>query len=417
MTQEKIGPCLVALQVEVEPERVDTAMQKAAKRIAQAGRVAGFRKGKAPYHLILRTYGKPAVLQEAVDELGNQILKEAVAQQDIKPYDRPALEVVKTEPLTLKFTVSTTPAVDLGAYRAIRVESQPAAADEAEVNSALERTRKAHATTARVERPAQMSDMLRLDVKVQSGDKTMLDRKDADVELVEGEDDIAPGFSAAMIGAQSGEARNFELAVPADHPNTAFAGLTLQVSTQVKDIQEVTLPPLDDELAKTAGTFETLDELRADLRQKLLTRAEERERGRFEDEVVKAALGGAHIEFPDAMAEEELRHSLSDLMRDVSQMGYTFENWLRMNNLTMESLRASFRPGVEERLRRSLLLFNVAEREGIKVEAADVDAAVDEQVANYPAEIQDTARTVYNGEEMRATLCLRLLQQRAMEKL
>ena len=418
LSEEKIGPCLVALEVQVAPERVEHAMQDAAKRISEAGRIAGFRKGKAPYPVVLRTYGRQAVLQEAVDKLGNDILQEALKQQNIEPYDNSSLEVLSEEPLKLKFTVPTKPQVDLGNYRTLRVEPKaPEPISDERVAEALEQVRKSNATKAPVDRAAQMGDSLRVDLKIDAPDKNILNRTGAEVELQGGEEDLVPGFSAGMAGAKIGEAREFDLPMPEDFENTELAGRTLHVNATVHDIREVQLPALDDELAKTVGDFDTLDELRADIRQNLEENAERHAREQYEEEVLQAGLAQAHIEFPDVMVEEEVRHSLSDVMRDVGQQGVTFENWLRMNNLTMDSLRASLRPSVEDRLRRSLFLYNLAEREGLTIEPADIDAAVQQEAEKYPDEMQAEVRRVYGTENGRVSLGLRLLQRRAMDKL
>jgi trigger factor len=418
LTEEKIGPCLVALEVQVEPERVEQAMHQAAKRISESGRIAGFRKGKAPYHVVLRTYGKPAVLHEAVDKLGNEILKEAVTQQDIEPYDNPSLEMMSEEPLKIRFTVPTKPVVELGNYRALRVEPKvPEVIGDDKVGESLEQVRKSNATKVPVDRPAQMWDALRADLKIDGPDRNLLNRTDAEVELQEGDEDLVPGFSAAMVGSTVGESRSFELLMPESFENAELAGRTLHVDATVRDIREVQVPALDDELAKTVGDFDTLDELRADVRQNLEENAERNAREQYEEEALKAGLAQARIEFPDVMVEEELRHSLSDMMRDVAQQGFTFENWLRMNNLNVDGLRASLRPGVEERLRRSLFLYNLAEREGLKVESADIDAAVQAETDKYPEEMQAEVRRVYGTENGRVSLGLRLLQRRAMDKL
>ncbi|MCA1552838.1 MAG: hypothetical protein LC737_00510, partial [Chloroflexi bacterium] len=115
--------------------------------------------------------------------------------------------------------------------------------------------------------------------------------------------------------------------------------------------------------------------------------------------------------------EEELRHSLADLQRDVERQGFTVENWLRLNNLSVEGLRASMRPGIEERLRNTLFLYTLAEREGMKIEASDVDAAVEEEAAKYPEEMQGRVREAYTNENARTSLALRLLQRRALDRL
>ena len=418
LTEEKIGPCLVALDVDVEPARVEGAMHAAAGRIARNVRIPGFRPGKAPYAVVLRTYGQQAVLEEAVHKLGDEILQEALTQQSIEPYDNPSVEIANPQPLQLKFTIPTKPSVDLGAYRALRFPAQPPEAiDDERVNEALEQVRKTQATHAPTERPAQLGDRLRMDFKIDDGEKNVLDRKDIERQLEAGVNDVAPGFSEALVGVAIGESRNFELAVPGDYAVADLAGHTLTVAATVHDIKEVQLPPLDDEMAKSEGRFETLAELKADLWKNLEENAARVEQERYEAEVLRVAVEGAKIEFPDAMVEEELKLSLHELARSVTQQGFTFENWLKLSNNSLSGLRATMRPGVEERLRNTLFLYNLAEREGIKIEAADIDGAVAEEMARYPAELHAQLKEIYAKEDTRLSLALRLLHRRALDKL
>lgn len=418
LTEEKIGPCLVTLNVDVEPARVEASMHDAAGRIARNVRIPGFRPGKAPYAVVLRTYGQQAVLEEAVHKLGDEILQEALTQQSIEPYDNPSVEIANPEPLKLKFTIPTKPSVDLGGYRALRVPVQaPEAIDDARLNQALEDVRKAQATHAPTERAAQLGDLVRMDFKIDDGEKTILDRKDIERQLEVGVTDVAPGFSEALVGAAAGEERTFELAVPGDYEVAELAGHTLSVVARVHDIKEVQLPALDDELAKSDGRFDTLEELKAELRKNLEENAARAEKERYESEVLRQAVEGAKIEFPDAMVEEELKQSVNELARSVTQQGFTFENWLKMSENSLSGVRASMRPGVEARLRNTLFLYNLAEREGIKIEAADIDAAVNEELERYPAELQAQLQEIYAKEDARLSVALRLLHQRALEKL
>jgi trigger factor len=418
LTEEKIGPCLVALDVDVEPARVEGAMHAAAGRIAQNVRIPGFRQGKAPYAIVLRTYGQQAVLEEAVRKLGDEILQEALTQQSIEPYDNPSVEIANPEPLKLKFTIPTKPSVDLGAYRALRVPAQaPEAIDDARLNEVLEQVRKKQATHAPSERPAQLGDFVRMDFKIDDGEKTILDRKDVERSLEAGVDDVAPGFSEALVGATIGESRNFELAIPGDYAAAELAGHTLAVAATVHDIKEVQLPPLDDEMAKSEGRFETLAELKADLLKNLEENAARVEKERYETEALRVAVEGAKIEFPDAMLEEELKLSLNELTRSITQQGFTFESWLKLSNNSLSGLRATMRPGVEERLRSTLFLYNLAEREGIKIEAADIDGAIAEEMERYPAELHAQLQEIYAKEDARLSLALRLLHHRALDKL
>lgn len=418
LIEEKIGPCLLSVQVEVEKERVDSALKQAASQLARQVRIPGFRAGKAPYHIVVNTLGKENVLSKAVESLGNELLKEITEQHGIKLYNEPQLEIVQPEPLKLKYTMATQPQVDLGNYRALRIEAKPPepVADE-QVNKAIEDIRKHHATQIPVDRPVQLGDALRMDLKAETEDKIWFERKDVEREAVIGENDFAPGFSEQIVGMNAGETRTFDSHIPTDFGNSDFAGKTLKCTVTVHDVREVELPPLDDELAKIAGEHETLEALRAELRKNLEESAKEREATRFGSETLQGALAGATIEMPDAMVEHEVMHELEEMMQNVQAQGFEFERWLQMNQTSLANLRAQLRPVAEARLKQSLFLYDLANREGIKVEEAAVDEVIDEEIELYPPDLQDQMRAMYAKEDARLSLALRLLQQKSLDKL
>ena len=420
LTEEKIGPCMLAVQVEVESDKVNGAMQQAARQIAQKVRIPGFRPGKAPYPVVLRTFGKDNVLAEAVETLGNQVLQELVTQRDLKLYNTPQLEIVEKEPLKLKYTLTTQPHVELGGYRSIRIEAKlPEVVSESEVEQNLEQMRKRHAVQLPVDRPAQMGDALRLDLKAETVEPAQVwfERKDVERELENGADDFAPGFSAAVVGMQMSETRQFALAIPSDYKMTDLAGKTLNVTVTVHDIREVQLPALDDELARTVGEYETLEALRTTLRENLTERNKETEESRFGSETLQTALNTAQFEYPDAMVDEEVNNRIKNLSDEVTQQGFQFEKWMATNQTNLANLRASFRVEAEQSIRQSLLLYKLAEREGVKVEASEIEEVAAEELSLYPSEMQEQMQKLYSSEAARLSISLRLVQQRTLDKL
>lgn len=418
LTEEKVGPCLVSVLVDVDAGRVESAMQAAARRIARETRIPGFRPGKAPYAVVLRTYGRDAVLTEAVDDIGDAVLREIVEQRQINLYDRPALEIVERDPLKLKFTISTRPVVDPGSYRSVRIEPKAAETiDEARVETALEQVRRRHATTTPVERPAQIGDVVRMDVRIADGESVLVDRKSTDVELIEGEEDITPGFSAAMAGIAKDESRTVDLLVPETDTESGLAGKTLNVQVTAYEVKSLSIPPADDELAKTDGRFETVAELRADLRKNLEENAARLAREAYEQDVLEKALDGARIEYPDRMVEREIDHEVEHLREDVAGRGFDFEQWLRMNNLTREALRANVRASAEQKLRTTLFLHEIADKENVQLGPEDVDAYVEEQAQRFPEEMRQMVYDTYKNDDARLGISLVLIQRRAIEKL
>ncbi|MBI5876446.1 MAG: trigger factor [Chloroflexi bacterium] len=418
VTEEKLGPCLIALQAEVAAADVATAMQSAAQRIARQTRIPGFRKGKAPYAVVLRTIGKEALRQEAVEEIADDVLIKLLDERSINAYARPVLEVVSQEPMTLKYTVATRPVIDPGAYRSLRLEPKPAEQiGDTQVDRALAQVQRAHATIATVERAAEIGDIVNMDVKIMSGEAMLIDRKATDVALVEGEEDLTPGFSRAMIGVAKGDSRTINLLVAESDTESGLAGQTLNITAVVHEVKSMTLPALDDELAKTDGRFETLDELRADLKKNLQDNADHVAKETFDDEVLKAAVAGAKVEYPDVMLNEEVNHQIEHFKEDVAQQGFVFDQWLRMNNMSLDTFRSSIRPGSESRLRNTLFLYDIAEREGLKVQADDINVEVESMAARYPEDLRGYVRDAYKDKNSQVALGLTLLQRWTMEKL
>jgi trigger factor len=418
LIEEKIGPCLLSVQVEVEKERVDSALKQAAAQLARQVRIPGFRAGKAPYHIVVNTLGKENVLSKAVETLGNEMLKEITEQRGLQLYNEPQLEVAQSEPLKLKYTIVTQPQIDLGNYRALRIEAKPLdpVTDE-QVNKAIEDIRRHHATHIPVDHAVEIGNAVRIDMKAETTDKVWFERKDLEREVVTGERDFAPGFSEQLVSMNAGETRTFDLPIPADFSNADLAGKILKCVVTVHDVREIELPPLDDELAKIAGDHETLDELRAQVRQNLEESAKNREETRFGSEALQKAIDGATIEMPDAMVEHEVMHELEGMMQNVQKEGFEFERWLQMNQTSVAALRAQLRPGAEARLKQSLFLYNLAQREGIKVAEEDLDEAIGEEVELYPTDLQDQVRQMYAKDDARLSIALRLAQQKALDKL
>ena len=271
--------CTLNLTVEVEEERVRPALQAAARRLAKKYPLPGFRPGKAPYETIIRHFGEGAVYEAAIEDLGQKIYEEVLEQEKIEPYAPGQLADMQLKPLVLKFNIPLKPEVEVGDYRALRVPYTPPEVNEAALDEALERLRQRQAIIEPVDRPAALGDVVIVDVNafINEGENPsdfLLADKDVGVLLEAAAEWPVHGFAEQVIGIRAGETRKFDLPFPQDYPNSSLQGQLGHFEVTCKEVKSRTLPEWSDELAKELGEYESLEDLRAKVRQELQDHAE-----------------------------------------------------------------------------------------------------------------------------------------------
>jgi trigger factor len=263
VSAERLPQSQVALEIEVDPERVERSLEQAYRRLAQRTRVPGFRPGKAPRAMLERYLGRDSLMHEALDRLIPEVYRQAVEEQDLDPVDLPELELASTEPLVVRATVPVRPTVDLGDYRQLRVPQEPVEVDPAQVEEALKDLQRRYATLEPVQRPVQWGDVLRADVIGSVDGDKILDQKDVEFQPREGVTLSLPGFAEKLIGLEKGVETELAVEVAPDHADARLAGKTCVYRVLVKEIKEEKLPPLDDSFARQVGEgFPSLEALR-----------------------------------------------------------------------------------------------------------------------------------------------------------
>lgn len=393
VSQETAGTREVLLTIEPEPEVVERAMRKAGREISKYRPLRGYRPGKAPYAQVERAYGRDTILSEALRELGPQLYREAVTQAAIEPYAEGQLDIKSQEPLVLAATVPLMPEVKLGDYKSLKVEQEPAVAvSEEQIAEQLERVRQAHAEHETVERPAQMGDQLVADVTGVADGETVVDRHGSTLDLT---DALEPaGFGEALVGMSAGEARTFALTYPEDYADDDLAGKNVEFTVTVTTVRETRLPALDDDLAKMAGDYETLDQVRDVLADNLRQRLESEARRRETDAVVAAITEQAEIVYPEAALENEISMAINRQKNQLQQMGFGFENYLRMVGKTEAELREDARSGAERSLRQRLAVLELARAEELQVTPDELGAELQQLQANISATYGERAPQV-----------------------
>jgi len=440
---------LARLTVEVEPAQVQKAFEGAAKRLSAKANIPGFRKGKAPYSVVMRYFGTQGLLEESIESIADAAYKQALDETKISAYEAGSLDDIKldeaegeqTPKLKLVFTVPKQPDVILNDYRDLRLDYEAPQVTDAEVERAILSVRENRATIEPSVYPVQMGDKVKVVVKGtiqhKHSDYDLTDEQiesdqaaashideepineDQEIILRTGaDDDIMPGFSEQLVGMSSGETKEFTLEYPDDSEFDEWANHTAMLTATVSDVRSVNLPAFDDAFVAlvTDGKIATVDEYRASLRTDLqaeVTRAYDTE---YADEALSALTDDADMAYPEVMVGEYLDDIIKELSNNLRERGMSLEQFMGIEKLTLETLRSNYRDLAIRRLERSLALGKLVDMEKLTVNDDDVDSAINGMVANL-GEQAETFRKLFDNDNSRTNIALDIIKDRALGRI
>lgn len=377
---EKIEKNVVALEVTVEAEKFVNSVNQAAKTLAKKVNVPGFRKGKAPRRMVELHVGKEALYDEALDHLIGPAYAEAVLESGIDPVDRPSVDLVQIEEgkdLIFKAKVMVKPEVELGDYKGLKIEQNAASVTDEEIMEALTSKQQQHARLMTLEEgKVETDDTVTLDFEGFTGGEAFIGGKAENYELVIGSGTFIPGFEEGLIGVEIGQPVDVNVTFPAEYHSSELAGKEAVFKTFIKKIQRKEFSALDDEFAKDVSEFETLDELKTDLRNKLMMTSEERVKDEHLKEIIAKVADNASVEIPEVMVNERIKVMVDDLSRNLAQQGMTIEHYYQFTNSTQEVMQEQLRPQATESVKMDLVLETIAKVEGIEVTEDEVDEEI-----------------------------------------
>ncbi len=418
ITTEPTGERQVALTIEVDEERLGRARRQTAREISREVDIPGFRKGRAPYEVVVQRLGEEVVRQEMVNMLAEDVYRKALEQEEIVPYAPGELEDVALDPLVFKFIVPLTPKVELADYRNYRREfPEPEVTDEA-MARALEGIREQNAVLNPVDRPAAEGDLVvgRLVARASDG-AVFLEEKEGRVLLETDSDGVFPGLVEALIGAEAGDERTFVLVLPEDFEVEELQGEEAEFEMGVESVYERLLPGLDDDLARTVGKYDSFDELEEDVRERLYERAEAQAESEYAEQVLEEIVNQAEVAYPPAVLEEAVDNAVKGYEIQVERREHMMlKDYLRIQGKTMEDLREELRPGAERRLRRSLVLGEIVEQEDLEVSDVELDIQIAESSERY-GERADEVREALSAPEEQRDVRNRMLANKAVQRL
>lgn len=415
VTSEKIENSQIELNIEMDAEEQSKYEQKAYNHLVGKVKVPGFRKGKTPKDILERHIGKDAFLEETLELLIPEVYEKALEEQNIDPVGRPDIQLVQREPIILKAIVPVKPEVKLGDYKSVRLEKKQTEIKEEDVTNTLESLRNQQATLLPVDHPAEMGDVITIDVEGESDGQAFPPAQDYVYELSSESQIMFPGFTEKLVGMKKGDHSEFTLSYPEDHENANIAGKTFSFSVTAKEIKEKQLPELDDEFAKASGS-DDLESLKNKISENLTTRSEEMNRMEFEQNVVDTVVEQSEVIYPPVLVENEINHMLEEEARRFKDGVKGMEEYLATLNKTMEEHRDELKPTAEIRVIRSLVLTEIAEKEEIKVEDGEIDEEIENMVKDAGEQTEDM-RTFFNYPQTRRSIEQYLIGRKTIDRL
>ena len=389
----------VTLTIEVEAAEVNKAVEQACKRLANRVSIPGFRKGKAPRMIVERHVGKDAVLQEAFDIVAPKALSKAFDEQKIDPVTRPSVDIETLEEgkdLVFKATVTPRPEVKLGDYKGLNVPKNEVNITDEDVEKQLKtfQDRQGKLVDAPEGAEVKDGDFTTLDFKGFVDGEAFDGGEGKDYPLQIGSNSFIPGFEDQLVGAKIGEERDVNVKFPEEYHAKELAGKDATFKCTNRSIKTKQLPAIDDELAKKVSKFETLDELKADIRKNLEENAERTAENDQKSAAIEMATNNITVDIPAVMIDNRVTAMIQEMAMRLEQQGMKLEQYLQYAGTDIAKLREQYRETAEKNVKTDLMLEEVAKAEDIKVEAKDLDEEVAAMAAAYGATPQQVQKII-----------------------
>ena len=377
----------VTLKITVENDKFEAAVTKAYNKTKGKYNIPGFRKGKAPKMVIETQYGKGVFYNDAIEILFPEVYPQAIEELNIDPIDRPDLdieEISKDNGLVMVVNVEVKPEFELGAYKGIEIEKVDNTVNDEAVEARLNEMVEKNARLASVEgRVIENGDTAVIDFEGFDNGVAFEGGKGENHNLVIGSNSFIPGFEDQLVGKTAGEEVEVNVSFPEEYHAENLAGKPVVFKVKVNDVKVKEVPALDDEFAKDTSEFETLAELRADVKAKLEEEAENRAKGEMRNALVEKAAANTEVVIPEAMVESQIDNMLMELNYQLQYQGLSLQQLLEMTGRSVEELRAERRADAERLVKSSLVLEAIAKAENIEVSEEEFNAELEKMSAMY----------------------------------
>ena len=416
---------MAKVTLEIRPEVFEEAIQKVYNKNKGKIAVPGFRKGKAPRKLVERTYGKEVFYEDALNEVLPDAYDSAVKELELKVVSRPEINVEKIdagEAVVVTATVAVKPEVTLGDYKGLEVEKKAVIVTEDDVDAEIKKTAERNSRMLEVEdRPAAMGDTVTIDFEGFIDGVAFEGGKGENHDLVLGSHSFIDTFEDQLVGKNAGEECEVSVTFPEDYGQRDLAGKPATFKVAVKKIQMKELPAIDDEFAKDVSEFDTLDEYKADVREKLTQSKQKQEDERIRRELLEKAVANAEMVIPGPMVHEQADSMIQNFANSLRYQGISMEQYMSMTGGNIASLRASVRPDAERRIKDSLVLEAIAKAENLEITDEDFEKEVADMAETYHMEVEKLKESLTDAdqenikEEMKSKKAMEFLVENSKE--
>ena len=373
-TIEKKENSEVVISLEATREEFEAGLKKSYEKNKKRFQVPGFRKGKVPYQLVLQYYGEGVLYDDAIEAIASPAYVEAIKEHDLQVVSRPSIDIKEINENGMKYelTVTVKPDVKLGKYEGVEVPYSEREVNDESVNNELEAMQKRNASQEEVtDRAVENGDTAVIDYEGFKDGVAFEGGKGENYNLKIGSGSFIPGFEEQIIGHKIDEEFSIEVKFPEEYHSEELKGADATFNVKIHAIKAEKLPALDDEFAKDVSEFDTLDELKADIKAKQVERAQKEAKNVFENEVVRVVSDNAEVEVPDCMVETEVEQMVQQQASSMQQQGIELDMYLKYVGQSLDEFKESMKPMAKVRVKSNLVLEAISKE--MKIESTDED--------------------------------------------
>lgn len=401
---KKIDTNRYQLEITVDGEKFREAIKEAYKKNGKKINVPGFRKGKAPLHIIETYYGTEVFFEDALNLLYNDLVEDAIKESGLKvindKMDFDLVSISKEDGADFKVSLTTYPEIEIGEYKGLKAEKTAVKVDAAEVNAEINAMAERNARMVSVEdRAAKNGDTVVIDFEGFTDGKAFDGGKAEGHSLVLGSGQFIPGFEDQIVGKNIGDEFDVNVKFPEDYGAKDLAGKDAVFKVKLHEIKIKELPTVDDEFAKDVSEFDTLKELKADIKKKATERKKKAADEAVENELVQQIVDSIKGEIPEAMFENRLEGCIEEFAYRLQSQGLNLETYLKYTNSNIDDFKKSFRPQAESQVKFRLALEKIVELENIKPDEKEIAAEYERLAKDYGVEA-DKVKNAIPEEEL-----------------
>lgn len=399
VTTEKIENHKVVLTIEVPAEELDKGIKAACKSLANRVNIPGFRKGKAPRRILEMNIGKEAILDEAFDRVAQKAFDEALKQENLDPVDRPQVDIVTLEEgknVVFKATITPVPEVALGEYKGLKVAKDAVEVKDEQVEEQVKNILNHHAKMVDAEEGATVAndDFITLDFKGEVDGVAFAGGEGKDYPLQIGSHSFIDTFEDQLVGLKVGEEKDVNVTFPEEYHAKDLAGKAAVFHCKINSIKHKEMPELTDEFVKASTSYESIEDMKAKLRENIEKNAQREADTKRRNEILKQATDNITVDIPEVMVENRVSNMIQELSVNLENQGMNLDAYLKYANMDMAKLREQYKESAAIAVKTDLMLDAVAKAEDIKVENADINAEIALLAATYGTTPQEVSKII-----------------------